>query len=95
MVVSRTELMVKRRYSHPRDRREFLHAQRLGIVGSEPGDRSRRPVTEVACRRDGAEALALRRSEDAVHDFALDQVAEKRNVLGSIEKLDQPEAGVQ
>ncbi len=37
----------------------------------------------------------MRSPEDAVDDFTLDQVAEKRYVLGSLEKLDQPRAGAQ
>jgi hypothetical protein len=90
-----TELMVQRRHSHSRNCCKFLHVQWLGVVGPEPGDGSCGSVTEIAGRGDGAEASSLWASEDAVNDFALDQMAEKRYVLGSLEKLDQPGAGAQ
>ena len=87
--------MVERGYSHSRNLRKFLHVQRLGVVGPEPGDGSCRSVAQVACRGDGAQPFSLRGAQDAVDDFTLDQVAEKRNILGSLEKLDQPRAGTQ
>ncbi len=37
----------------------------------------------------------MRRSEYPVNDFALDQLAEKRYILGSIENLDEPSASPQ
>jgi hypothetical protein len=46
-------------------------------------------MTEIACRRDGAEAFSLWGSEDAVDDLTLDQVAQERYVLGSLEKINQ------
>ena len=48
----------------------------------------------IACGGDGAKALPLRGSQDAVVDFTLDLVAEKRDILGSFEKVDEPGAGV-
>ncbi len=66
--------------------------QRPGIVGPELGDGSCRSVTEVPCRCDGAKAFSLWGEEDAVNDFTLYQGGEKRYVLGSREKLDQPRA---
>src|SRR6266480_1154585 len=91
----RTELMVERRHAHSCGRREFLHMQRFGVVGSEPSDRSCSSVAQIASRCDGAESLSLRSSEDAVDDFTLDQVAEERYVLRSLEQLDEPGAGAQ
>ena len=69
--------------------------QRFGVVGSEPSDRSCSSVAQIASRCDGAESLSLRSSEDAVDDFTLDQVAEERYVLRSLEQLDEPGAGAQ
>src|SRR5260370_27756573 len=88
-------LMVQRRHTHSRNCCEFLHVQRLGVIGPEPCDRSCGSVTEIACRGDGAEAFSLWGSEDAVDDLALDQMAEKGYVLRNFEKLDQPSAGAQ
>src|SRR5713101_10117895 len=87
--------MVERRHSHSRNCSKFLHVQPLGVVCPEPSNRSCRPVTEVACRCDGTQAFSLRRSEYTVDDFTLDQVAEKGNILGSLEKLDQSRARAQ
>jgi hypothetical protein len=72
----RAELMVKRRHSHPCNRRKFLHVQRLGKVGAEPRNRSCGSVAEIACRRYGAESFSLRRAEDTVDNLSLDQGAE-------------------
>ena len=71
----RAELMVKRRYSHPRNRREFFHVQRLRKGGPEPRNRSGGSVAQIARGRDGAEAVPLWSAEDSVDDFPLDQVA--------------------
>ena len=88
-----TELMVEGGDAHARNGGEFFHVQRFGVVGAEPGDGSCGSVAEIAGGGDGAEAFALRRAKDAVDDFALDQVAEKGNVLGGVEKVDEPSAG--
>ena len=56
---------------------------------------ARGAVAEVARGCDGAEAFALRSAEDPVEDLALDKMTEERYVLGSIEKIDQPGAGVE
>ena len=69
--------------------------QGLGVVGAKPGDGACGAVAEVARGCDGAETFALRSAEDAVEDFALDKMAEERDVLGSIEKIDQSGAGVE
>ena len=87
--------MVQRGYAHPRHGRQLFHVQRLCVVGPEPGDRSGRSVAQIACGGDGAKALALRRAQYAIDDFTLDQVAEKRNILGSLQQTDQPRAGIQ
>jgi hypothetical protein len=69
--------------------------QGLGVVGSKPCDGAYGAVAEVARGCDGAEAFALRSAEDAVEDFALDEMTEERYVLGNIEKIDQSGAGVE
>jgi hypothetical protein len=66
--------------------------QRLSIIGPEPGDGSYRSVTDVPCGCDGAQAFPLWSAEDAVNDFPLYQVPQKRYVVRSLEKLDQPSA---
>ena len=81
--------------THARNICEFLHAQRLGVVCLEPGDCARGSVAEIARGCDGAEAFSLWSSENAVDNFALDQVAQEGNVLGSFEKIDEPGAGVE
>jgi hypothetical protein len=43
------KLMVQRRYSHARNRGEFVHAQGLCEVRFQPGDGSRGSVAEAAC----------------------------------------------
>src|SRR5260370_31823028 len=91
----RTELMVECRHAHSCGRREFLHMKRLGVVGSEPGDRSRSSVAQIAFRCDGSQPLSLRSSEYAVEDFTLNQVAEEWYILGSLKKLEEPGAGAQ
>ncbi len=45
--------------------------------------------------RDGTEVFSLWSSEQAVDGFTLDQVAEKRNILGNFEKIDQPCTGAE
>ena len=44
----------------------------------------------LAERGDGAEMLSLRAAQQAVDDFALDEAAEKWNVLRRIEQIDEP-----
>ena len=41
---------------------------------------------------DGAKAFALRSAEDAIDDFTLNQVAEKWNVVGGVQKVDRTES---
>src|ERR1700739_2252186 len=62
---------------HARTLREFIHAQRLCVVGPQPGDRFRRSVAEVACCCDGAKVSSLCGAEYAAYDFTLDRMAEK------------------
>jgi hypothetical protein len=81
------ELMVKCRNPHSRDPRQLLHVQRLRIVVSQPGNRSRRSVAEIARCCNSPEPRPLRTSQDAVNDFALDQVAQKRDVFERIKKF--------
>jgi hypothetical protein len=87
--------MVKRRHSHPCHCREFLHVKWLGKVGAESRNRSCGSVAEIACRCYGAEPFALRRAEDTVDNLSLDQVPEEWNILGSLNQVDQPSAGVE
>ena len=69
----RAELMVQRRYAHPRHGREFLNAQRFGVVHPQPLDRLGRPVALLSQRGDCAEMLSLRTAKQSVDDFTLDQ----------------------
>jgi hypothetical protein len=46
----------------------------------------------MAPRRDRAESLSLWSSEYPVNDFALDQRAEERYILGRLEKFEEPGA---
>jgi hypothetical protein len=91
----RSELMVKRRHSHARNRRKLLHVQRFGKVGAEPRNRSCGSVAQIARGCDGAEAFSLWRAEDTVDNLPLDQVAEEWNIVGSLEQVDQPSTRVQ
>jgi hypothetical protein len=86
----RAELMVKCRNSHARYLCKLLHMQGLCVVVSQPGDRSRGSVAEVARRCNSPEPRPLRSSQDTVNDFALDQVTEKGYVFGRIKKLYKP-----
>src|SRR6266568_4901470 len=86
----RAELMMEGGNAHPCGRCEVFHMQRLGKVGSQPGNSSCCPLTKIATRREGAESFCLRRLKDAVQDFTLDQVAEERNVLRRLKKIKQP-----
>jgi hypothetical protein len=52
-------------------------------------------MAEIARGCDGAEAFSLRSSENAVDNFALDQMAQERDVLRGFKKIDQPGAGVE
>ena len=79
---------MQRGHAHPRNFGEFFHAQRLGIVGAQPGNGFRRAMTEIAGGGDGAEAFALRCLQNPVDDFRFDQVTEKRYVLGSFKQID-------
>src|SRR5258706_2835634 len=87
--------MVECRHAHSCGRREFLHTKRLSVVGSEPGDRSRSSVAQIAFRCDGSQPLSLRSCEYAVDNFTLNQVAEEWYILGSLKKVEEPGAGAQ
>src|SRR5467141_1658747 len=91
----RAELMMEGGNAHPCGRCEFFHMQRLGKVGSQPGDSSRRSLTQIATRRNGAQSFRLRRPEYAVHDFTMNQVAQKRNVLRRVKKIEQSTTGAE
>src|ERR1035437_7865168 len=54
----RSELMVQRRYAHPRHGREFLNAQRLGVVYSQPFDCLGCPMALLSECCDCAEMLS-------------------------------------
>ena len=79
--------MVQGGYAHAGHGCEFFDAQGFGIVEAEPLDCFGGAVALLAERGDGAEMLSLRGMEQAVDDFALDQVAEEWNVLRGVEKV--------
>src|SRR5579871_2389627 len=48
-------------------------------------------MAQIPTRRDRAQTVTLRRSEDTINDLALDEWAQERNVFGRVENLDQPD----
>ena len=85
----RTELMVERRDAHARGGGQLVHAERLGVVGSEPLDSLCGAVALLAQRSDGAEMLSLRASQQPEDDLALNQAAEERDVFRRVEQVDE------
>ena len=69
----RAEMMVQRGDSHVGDFREIFDAQRLGVVGADPGDGFGGAVALISECCDRAETGALRSAKDAVNDLALNQ----------------------
>src|SRR5258707_268447 len=67
----RAELMMEGGNAHPCGRCEIFHMQRLGKVGSQPGNSSCCPLAKIATRRDRAEPFRLWGPKDAVQDFTL------------------------
>ena len=49
-------------------------------------------MAEIAGCCDGAKAFSLWRAQDAVDDFALNQMTKKRNIFGGQEKIYEPRA---
>ena len=74
---------------------EIFDAQRLGIVGADPGDGFCRAVALISEGGNGAEASAAGSAEDAVNDFALDEVTQEWNVLRLVEQVYQAAAGIE
>ena len=81
--------MMQGGYAHAGHGCELFDAQGFGIVEAEPFDCFGGAVALLAERGDGAEMLSLRGMEQAVDDFALDQVAEEWNVLRGVEQVDE------
>ena len=88
----RPEMMVQRGHAHARDFREIFHPQRLRVVRPDPRDRFCRPVALISQRCNRSKARSLRPSKDSVDDLALNQAAEKGNVLRRVQQVHQPAA---
>lgn len=86
----RAELMVQRRYAHPRHLGEFLNAQRLGVIGSQPFHGLRCPMALLSECRNRAQILSLRATQQSINDLPLNQAAEKWNVLRRIKQVHEP-----
>ncbi len=80
----RAEMMVQRGDSHAGDFREIFDAQRLGVVGPDPGDGFCGAVALISESCNRAKARPLRPAKNSVNDLALNQAAEKRNVLRGV-----------
>jgi hypothetical protein len=89
------EMMMQGAEAHAGDFGEFFDAERLGVVAADPGDCFGGAVALVARGRDGAEAAAFGAAQDAVDDFALNEGAEKRDVLRFVEEIDEAAASVE
>src|SRR6266567_5445481 len=76
----RPEMMMQRRHGHACYICKFFNAKRLAVVSLNPGDCFGGAVTRITQRRDGAQPCALRPAQDSIHDLALDQGAQERNV---------------
>src|ERR1035441_8747971 len=79
--------MMQCRYAHPRHGCEFFDTQGLRVVHPEPFARLCSPVALLAKRGDSAEMLSLRTATQAEYDLALDQAAEKWNVLWRVQQI--------
>ncbi len=91
----RPKMMVQRRDTHARDSCELLHPQRLRVVRPHPGDGLRRPVALISQRGNRSQSRALRSPQDSVDDLALNQSAQKRNVLRDVQQIDEPAARIE
>src|SRR5207253_2142693 len=88
-------MMMQGRDTHLRHGCEFVHTQRLSVIGSEPGDDLGGPMTLLTERRDGAQMFSLRASKQAIDDLPLYQIAEEGDVVWGVEQIQQPGTGVQ
>jgi hypothetical protein len=86
----RTELMVQRGYGHARHGREFLNAERLGVIRSEPFDSFGGAMALLSQRGDSAQMLSLGTAKKAIDDFAVNEATEKRDVLRSVKQVEEP-----
>ena len=75
---------------HARHRRQFLNTQRLGVIHPEPFNRLGGTVALLTEGCNSTKMLSLRAAQQAIDDFALDQVAENWNVLRRIDEADEP-----
>src|SRR5882757_1060268 len=77
-----TKLVMERGNAQSRRVSKFFDMKRFREIGTQPGDGSCSSLHKVSTGRDSPQAASLRSLEQAVDDFALDQRAKKRNVLG-------------
>jgi len=84
--------MVQRGYAHARDFREIFHPERIRIIRPDPAGRFCRSVAPLSQRGNRSKACSLGAARDPVDDLALNQAAEKRNVLRRVEQVNQPAA---
>ena len=87
--------MVERGHAHAGHGGELLNPQGLGVVRPEPLNCLGGAMALLAQRGDGAEMLSLRTAQQAKDDFALDEAAEKGNVLRRVKKVDKAGTGVE
>src|SRR5690348_12176107 len=91
----RAETVVQSGNSQVRNFREFFNTQRLGIVRDDQCNRFRCAVALISERCHCAQARSRTSPEDSVDNFALDQAAQKRNVLRPLQQIQQAAACVQ
>src|SRR6201996_237480 len=90
-----TEMMMQCRYTHASELSQIFHAHRLRVVVSDPGDRSRGTMALISRGCNGSKASAFRSTQKPVNDLALNEAAQKWNILRVREQIQQPAAGAQ
>jgi hypothetical protein len=88
-------MMMERRYAHTGHVGEIFDAERPGIIRSDPGNGFGRAVALLSQRGDRPQARAFGATQDPVNDLALNQAAEKRNVLRAAEQVHEAAAGAE
>jgi hypothetical protein len=71
------KMLVQRRSTHARNRPQVLYTQRLLVVGTQPGNRFRRPVALGLERGNRAKACSLISLQQAINDLALNEFAKE------------------
>ena len=91
----RAKMMMERGDSHACHFCEIFDAQRLCEIRTHPRDCFCCAMALISERGDGSKASALRSAQNSIDDFALDQVAEKWNVLRSVQQIYETAASVE